>query len=94
MPRYGVFETVVTPKQLAVNNKGWRAKDVQLPRLVGVVIISATDRFRVGCDNYAIGILANLAQTFREIGFFSGYGAGTLSGNSYLDARRSTSRHM
>jgi hypothetical protein len=28
VPRYGVFETVVTPKQLAANNKGWRAKDV------------------------------------------------------------------
>src|SRR5690242_11075491 len=63
-PRYGVIQTVVAPKQLTVYNKRWRSKDVQSPRFVGVFIISAPDRFRVCVDDYAIGVLADLAQAF------------------------------
>ena len=64
VPRYRVVQTVVTPKHLTAYDKTWRSEDVQPPRLVGVLIISAPDRFRICCEDYAIGVLADLAQTF------------------------------
>src|SRR5437764_13674866 len=64
VPRYRVVQTVVTPKHLTAYNKAWRSEDVQPLRLVGVLIISAPDRFRICCGDYAIGVLADFAQTF------------------------------
>src|SRR5437763_16679088 len=64
VPRYRVVQTVVTPKHLTAYNKAWRSEDVQPLRLVGVLIISAPDRFRICCDEYALGVVAHFAQAF------------------------------
>ena len=64
MPCHGVIKTVVAPEQLTARNKGWGPKDVQMPRLAGVVIIGESNGFRVCCRDHKIGVLADLAQTF------------------------------
>jgi len=61
MPCYGVIEMIVAPEQLTVHNKGWGTKDVQMPRLAGVIIIGTSDGFRVCCRDYSIWVLADLA---------------------------------
>ena len=62
MPRYGVIQTIVSPKQLTAYNKGRRPEDVQPSRLVGVLIISAPDRFRICYEDYAVGVLTDLGD--------------------------------
>jgi len=69
VPSYGVIEAVVSPKQFTANNKGGGTKDVQPSRLARVVIIGTSDRLRVCCFDDTTGVLTNLQQTFREIGF-------------------------
>src|SRR5262245_46478234 len=68
VPIDGIIEPVITPKKFAADNKSWSTKNIQSPRLAGVVVIRASNGFGI-CGFYDPNrILANFAQAFSEIG--------------------------